>query len=136
MTYTTRRGLARRTAALAFGTLTALAAGHSWAAGGAQGRGGACPVGTAPQLSFIQFNSPNIDPAFPRPVLTIKGKLSLPLKFKDRDDEPGCVSITTKVPPTEDASTITGCCPPMRISTERPCNSAAASMRCSVSATP
>ncbi len=89
---------ARLLALLALGTLGALATGQALADGGGPGGSGACPSGKAPQLSFIEFTSPNIDPSFPRPQLTIKGKLSLPLKFKERDDEPGCVSIRNKLP--------------------------------------
>lgn len=87
----TRPWLQRLSAAL---TLCCLAFGPVWADGGG-GVGGtaACPDGKAPQLSFVQFSSPNIDPTFPQAQLTLKGKLSLPVKFKERDDAPGCVSI-------------------------------------------
>lgn len=38
-----------------------------------------------PQISFVQFDSPNIDPTRPTPsVLKIKGKLSLPTRFEMR----------------------------------------------------
>jgi uncharacterized protein len=76
--------------------LCALAAGQALANGG--GGGGGCPNGKAPQLSFIQFTSPNIDPSFLQAQLTLKGKLSLPLKFRESDDEPGCITIRRKMP--------------------------------------
>ena len=88
------RAMARMGATLA---LAALAVGQVLASSGGGGSGD-CPSGKAPQLSFIEFTSPNIDPAFPHRQLRIKGKLSLPLKFAQRDDEPGCVSFTRKLP--------------------------------------
>ncbi|MBP6854560.1 MAG: dienelactone hydrolase family protein [Rhodoferax sp.] len=89
-----KKTMARMAATLALG---ALAVGQVQAGDGGHGSG-ACSHGKLPQLSFIDFTSPNIDPAFPKAQLTIKGKLSLPRKFKQGDDQPGCVSVNKKLP--------------------------------------
>lgn len=90
------RWIARATISRMGATLLigALGSGHALAGSGSSS--GTCPIGKASQLSFVQFNSPNIDPSFPQAQLTLKGKLSLPVKFKDADDEPGCIKVKKK----------------------------------------
>ena len=78
--------------------LALLPMGQALASGGGGSGSAGCPAGYAPQLSFVEFTSPNIDPSLAVGQLTIKGKLSLPLKFRQRDDEPGCVPIRRKLP--------------------------------------